>query len=53
MKEEPQKERKLKPSRIIQLSPQETKKMEAEEKEKRFWKWLMYDNLGGKKGHDN
>lgn len=53
MKKKDQKpERRNTPGRII-YSPQEIAKMEKKEKEKKFWKSLMYDGLGGKKGHDN
>ena len=40
------------PGRII-YSPQEISEMERKEKERIFWKKLLHDGLGGKKGHDN
>lgn len=41
--------------RIIKRDDKETKRLEKEEKDKKFWKSLIYNNggLGGKKGHDN
>ena len=31
---------------------EQIKKMEREEQERKFWRAIMNDNLGGKKGHD-
>lgn len=43
-------EGKLKQSKIIVHNDEETKRLERKEKKRKFWRSLLYDDLGGKKG---
>lgn len=52
MKEQNDKPQKRNTPGII-YSTKEIDEMERKEKERKFWKNLMNDTLGGKKGHDH